>query len=68
MTEKVVFLSGFYGLLVLKKKDLRMELKRFSEDVFEVWSISVVLVSSSIMFFFCFFSGLVPISTFFTEQ
>lgn len=67
MTEKVVFLSGFYGLLLFKK-NLTEELERISEELFEVWSVVVfvvVLVSSSTMFLI---SALVPISIFFTEQ
>lgn len=65
MTENVVFVSGFYGLLLLKKKKKRQELETFSQEVFEVWTFSVVVVSSSTAFLI---SGLKPVSIFLTEQ
>lgn len=66
MTENVVFVSGFYGLLLFKKKKKkRQELETFSQEVFEVWTFSVVVVSSSTAFLI---SGLKPVSIFLTEQ
>lgn len=64
MTENVVFVSGFYGLLLLKKGK-KEELETFSQEVFEVWTFSVVVVSSSTAFLI---SGLKPVSIFLTEQ
>lgn len=65
MTENVVFVSGFYGLLLLKKKKKDRSWRHFLQEVFEVWTFSVVVVSSSTAFLI---SGLKPVSIFLTEQ
>lgn len=49
-TEKVAFVSGFYGLLLFVYLFIfrkGRELERFSQGVFEVLTFSLVLLSSS---------------------
>lgn len=68
VTEKVLFVSDFYRLLLLKRKKGGgggQELERFSQEVFEVLSFSLVAVSSSTAFLI---SGPQPVSIFLTEQ